>query len=154
MSALAFSPDGTLLAAGCGDGTVRLWNPDTRRPVATLHATTSSVYGVHAVAFSPDGTLLATGEADGTVRAWNPATSQPVGAPFPTGNGPAGSVNVLAFSPGGRLLASGGDDGTVRLWQASLFAHAYPALCADVGPPTPQEWNHYASGEPQPKACA
>jgi WD40 repeat protein/transcriptional regulator with XRE-family HTH domain len=151
---VAFSPSGKLLATGGGDGTVRLWNPDTRRPVATLHATTSSVYGVHAVAFSPDGKLLATGEADGTVRAWNPATHRPVGAPLPTGNGPAGSVNVLAFSPGGKLLASGGDDGTVRLWQASLFAHAYAALCADVGPPAPQEWSHYASGEPQPKVCA
>jgi WD40 repeat protein len=106
------------------------------------------------VAISPDGKLLASGEADGTVRAWNPATSQSVGAPFPTGTGPAGSVNVLAFSPDGKLLASGGDDGTVRLWQASLFAHAYPALCTDVGPPTPQEWNQYASGEPQPKVCA
>ena len=111
------------------------------------------MYGVHAVAFSPDGKLLATGEGDGTVRAWNPATHRPVGAPLQTGNGPAGSVNVLAFSPGGTLLVSGGDDGTVRLWQASLFAHAYPALCADVGPPTPQEWNQYASGEPQPTAC-
>ena len=34
-----------------------------------------------------------------------------------------------------------------------LFAHAYAALCAYVGPPAPQEWNHYAIGEPQPKAC-
>jgi WD40 repeat protein len=150
---VAFRPGGTLLATGCADGTVRLWNLATRRPVATIHATTSSVYGVHAVAFSPDGGLLATGEGDGTVRAWNPATHRPVGVPLPTGDGPAGSVNVLAFSPGGKLLASGGDDGTVRLWQASLFTYPYAALCAYVGPPAPQEWNQYASGEPQPKVC-
>ena len=153
MSGLAFSPDGKLLAAGCGDGTVRLWNPATRRPVATLHATTSSVYGVHAVAFSPDGKLLATGEGDGTVRAWNPATGQPVGAPLQTGSGPADALFVVAFSPDGKLLAGGSHDGTVRLWQVSLFTHTYAQLCADVGPPTPQEWNHYASGEPQPKVC-
>ena len=152
--ALAFSPDGKLLASGCGDGTVWLWNPATGRPVATLHATTSSVYGAHAVAFSPNGKLLASGEGDGTVRAWNPATRHPVGAPIQTGSSPADAASVLAFSPDGKLLAAGSYDGTVRLWQVSLFAHTYAQLCADVGPPTPQEWNHYASGEPQPKACA
>jgi WD40 repeat protein len=151
---LAFRPDGTLLAIACGDGTVQLWNPVTDRRIATLHATTSSVYGVPAVAFSPDGKLLVSGGADGYVRAWNPATHQPIGAPLQVGNGPNGAVFVVAFSPNGKLLATGGLDAMVRLWQVSLFTHTYAQLCADAGPPTPQEWNHYASGEPQPKACA
>ena len=154
VHAVAFSPNGKLLAAGCGDGTVRLWNLATGPPVATLHATTSSKYGVAAVAFSPNGKLLATGEGDGTVRAWNPATRHPAGAPIQTGSGPADALSVVAFSPNGKQLAGGSYDGTVRLWQVSLFAHTYAALCADVGPPTPQEWNHYAFGEPQPKVCA
>ena len=33
-------------------------------------------------------------------------------------------------------------------------AHTYAQLCADAGPPTPHEWNHYAFGETQPKVCA
>jgi WD40 repeat protein/transcriptional regulator with XRE-family HTH domain len=151
---LAFSPAGKLLAIGEGDGTVRLWNPATGRPVATLHVTTSTVYGTDVVAFSHDGKLLATGSLDGKVRLWNPATRRPVGAPLQVGSGPASAVFVVAFSHDGKLLASGGLDGTVRLWLASLFVHPYAQLCADVGPPTLQEWNEYAFGEPQPKVCS
>src|SRR5262245_2653706 len=72
--AVAFSPRRTLLATGGGDGTVRLWNPATGRPVGAPLPATSAQANVYGVAFSPDGTLLATAGGDGTVRLWNPAT--------------------------------------------------------------------------------
>jgi WD40 repeat protein len=68
---MAFSPSGKLLAVAARDGTVRLWNLATRRPVgAPIPAGTGPNDGVSGVAFSPDGNLLATASSDGTVQLW------------------------------------------------------------------------------------
>jgi WD40 repeat protein/transcriptional regulator with XRE-family HTH domain len=151
LEKVAFSPDSKLLASADG-GTVRLWNPVTGQAVGPpLPAETGTYAGVYDVAFSPDGKLLASAGSDGTVQLWNPVTSQPVGPPLATGalNG----VYGVAFSADGRWLASAGSDGAIHLWNTSLLTHPYAALCADVGPPTQQDWAKYAPGEPQPRIC-
>lgn len=71
----AFSPDGTRLVAGAVDGTTRLWNTGTRRPVGDPATGTAAV-------FSPDGALLAIAEPDGTIRLHDPATGRPLGTPL------------------------------------------------------------------------
>jgi WD40 repeat protein len=65
---VAFSPDGTRLAAGCADNTIRLVDVGTRQQVAELRG--HSDY-VHAVAWSPDGTRLVSGSGDFTLRIWD-----------------------------------------------------------------------------------
>jgi WD40 repeat protein len=121
VRAVAFSPDGTMLATASNDRTVRLWDPATREPIADPLAGYDDF--VYAVAFSPDGTLLATGHVQG-VRLWDLAAREPRGGPL---SDLGGTVTAVAFSPDGSLLATVGASRTVRLWD--------PATGEPVGDP-------------------
>ena len=109
VNSLAFSPDGTILASGSYDGTVKLWDVKTKQGIATLEGHTNQV---RSLAFSPDGTILASGSYDGTVKLWDVKTKQGIA----TLEGHTNQVRSLAFSPDGTILASGSYDGTVKLW--------------------------------------
>jgi WD40 repeat protein len=65
---LAFTPDGTRLATGCADNSIRFWDVPTCQEVAELR--NHGAY-VKALAFSPDGTRLASASGDFTVRLWD-----------------------------------------------------------------------------------
>ncbi|KAJ7844004.1 WD40-repeat-containing domain protein [Mycena olivaceomarginata] len=99
---VAFSPDGTRIASGSVDKTIRVWDAATGQQVGDpLAGHTSSI---RSVAFSPDGTRIASGSHDETIRVWDAATGQQVGDPLA---GHTGSVRSVAFSPDGTRIASG-----------------------------------------------
>jgi len=68
VNSVSWSPDGTRLASGSYDKTVRVWDVATGASVATLEGHTG---WVRSVSWSPDGTRLASGSRDETVRVWD-----------------------------------------------------------------------------------
>ena len=111
---VAFSPDGSMLASGSFDDTVRLWQVDTGQ---LLHSLTVHTNDVVSVAFSPDGQTLASSDWDGNICLWNPHT----GKLKRTLNERRGSVGAVAFSPDGQTLASGHADHTIGLWNTTTW---------------------------------
>ncbi len=131
LDAVAYSPNGELLAAGGTDGIVRIYDIRQRKLVAMLHNGPRRA-AVNSVAFAPSGALLATGGSDGRVRlftvsqdklalvhtaianrATNTADQTPISGEYGVG------VNSVAFAPSSATLAAGSKDGGVRLFRAS-----------------------------------
>ncbi|KAK3258870.1 hypothetical protein CYMTET_32107 [Cymbomonas tetramitiformis] len=117
------------VAGGSEDGTVRLWDVETRALIFRLECPASGK--VTAVAASPDGRYLASGSADRAVRLWDVGRRTEVAKLL----GHTFHVTSVQFSPDGCRLVSGAMDGSVRVWEvgsgteiAALEGHAGAAV--------------------------
>ena len=110
ITRMAWSPDGTQLAAGCGDDVVRVFDMATGATVELRgHAKI-----VSAVSWSPDGRMLASGSADQTIRVWSVADTRVIA----TLRGHEGFVRAVEWVGPGKLV-SGGEDDTLRSWDVT-----------------------------------
>jgi WD40 repeat protein len=116
--ALAFSPDGALLAAPTDQGTVRLWHVAEHTPPTSVGNIVTAEEQATAVAFGPRGRTLLVGDNIGSITTWD--LTHP-GRPVRKGTSTrhTGPVKGLAFHPSGTLAASAGLDGRIRLWDVS-----------------------------------
>ena len=106
----AVSKDGTLIAIGQANGSIKIIDADSGEIVQTLTGHTELV---RSVALSEDGKRLVSGGDDKTVKVWNLATGKSKDL-----KGHKGWVKSVAFSPDGKVVASGSFDSTVKIWNA------------------------------------
>lgn len=110
ISAIAFSPDGTLLATGNTSGSVQLWS----LPNTTLLRTFKHQGRVNGIAFSPSGQILLSGSRDRTAKLWKTATGALINQFKYTDE-----VTSVVFRPDGQAFATGSKDNRVHLFLIS-----------------------------------
>ena len=108
--AVAWSPDGRLIAAGSQFAPV--WDAATGEQLCLKHDS-----DVHAIAWSPDSRFLATGENMGDVHLFDLVNNKR----YANLTGHLDRVYGVAWSPDGRFLASASEDKTVCLWDVSTL---------------------------------
>eukprot|EP00611_Tribonema_gayanum_P006036 TRINITY_DN152_c0_g1_i1.p1 TRINITY_DN152_c0_g1~~TRINITY_DN152_c0_g1_i1.p1 ORF type:complete len:520 (-),score=86.80 TRINITY_DN152_c0_g1_i1:136-1695(-) len=136
---VSYSPDGSQLASGGGDMTVRFWDVNTCTPRFTCRG---HRHHVLCTAWSPDGKRFASADRKGEIRLWDPATGQPIGSPLVSHKQ---WVTSLSWEPMHKnaaceRLASSSKDGLVKVWNVrtgrclvTLSGHADSVECVKWG---------------------
>jgi WD40 repeat protein len=116
VDSAAFSQDGSLVAAGSEDGSIRVWNAADGTLVDQLDAS-DGAGAVEVLHFSASGRYLLSGSDENTAHSWEFATKHLVKY-----QGFTGAVTALAASPDESTLAVGSADTTVWVWDIASGA--------------------------------
>ena len=110
---VAFSPDRKIIVIGDNQGTIQIWNVDTREQDSEPLKGDSSF--ISCFSFSPDGQYLASGSGDGRITIWDMDRREIKTEPLRLH---AGVVAAVDFSPSGTSIVSGSVDRIILLWNA------------------------------------
>jgi hypothetical protein len=109
VNACAVTPDGRRVVSASEDSTLKVWDLETGRPLATLEG---HARGVTACAVTPDGQRVVSASLDSTLKVWDLET----GRPLATLEGHAAGVRACAVTPDGQRVVSASQDKTLKVW--------------------------------------
>ena len=139
---VAFDATGRRVASSSYDGTVRVFDTESRQRLALM---TSDHNPVYAVAFAHDDKhpWMATTSSDGNIRLWDTESYAPIGTPLTGHQGKA----AVAFSADDQRILSGAMDGNIHLWPAprDLNELVCSKLTANM---SRQQWHDWVSANP------
>jgi WD40 repeat protein len=113
ITSIAYSRDGTLIASGSDDYSVKLWSPLSGQLLRSIAGQTE----VRSVAIRADGHMLAAGSEDGTTTLWDVDTGRLVATLHQDA-----PVRAVVFSPDGKSLVSGGLTRRMIVWNLNKGA--------------------------------
>jgi RNA polymerase sigma factor (sigma-70 family) len=121
VHALAFSPDGQMLASGDANGIIHFWYVATGQRSAQI--ATGKMEDIASLAYSPAGKVLAAGDQWGrSIQLWDAASHRLL---YQIAR-PGSTMGTMAFSPDGALIAMGAADTPVGLWDARTGRQVRP----------------------------
>jgi chaperonin cofactor prefoldin len=106
---LAYTTQGTAVATGGGDGTIKVWDVEQGKEIANF---TKQKKAISALSFSPDDQFLVTCSVDRNIQIWKIQTLREA-ISF---SGHSDTINAISFSYASKSLITGSSDRTIRLW--------------------------------------
>ncbi len=119
-NSLRLSPDGKVMAVGCDDSIIRLYDAATLQPIKDLSGHGAAV---HCLAFSSDSQWIVSGSQDQTIRVWSVATGLEIGKLL----GHSAPLASVVFSSDGLRVLSSSQDTTVKLWDIGRMTQSRPS---------------------------
>lgn len=127
ITRISWSPDGSKIASGATDNSIRIWDAQTGACLRVIEE--AHCNWIWSVAWSPKRNLLASASEDGAVSIWDPFDGKLFKKLILEGK----PVYSLSWSYDGKFLALGSYNGIIQIWKSGTWKRLHTLRCSNFG---------------------